>query len=289
MFASLCALGWSMAYPLIKIGYSEFGIAVSDLGSKILFAGVRFFAAGTLVIIMSIFQKRNMRATSQEASALLVFALINTALHYLFSYIGLSYIPSSRSTILDSMGGFLLIIWSSLIFKDDAFNSKKIAGCLLGFSGIVLINIAPIGTFFSEISFKGDGMIPLNACCAAAGGIMTKFISKKMDMIVATGYSMSMGGIMLFLAGAGFGIKSPWNLTAKGLVIIVLLILISAVCFGIYNILLAYHPISKVAIFNALIPILGVLFSCILLREPFMWQYALAGGIVALGIYVINR
>ena len=208
MFASLCALGWSMAYPLIKIGYSEFGIAVSDLGSKILFAGVRFFAAGTLVIIMSIFQKRNMRATSQEASALLVFALINTALHYLFSYIGLSYIPSSRSTILDSMGGFLLIIWSSLIFKDDAFNSKKIAGCLLGFSGIVLINIAPIDTFFSEISFKGDGMILLNACCAAAGGIMTKFISKKMDMIVATGYSMSMGGIMLFLAGAGFGMVS---------------------------------------------------------------------------------
>lgn len=126
VFASLCALGWSMAYPLIKIGYSEFGIAVSDLGSKILFAGVRFFTAGTLVIIMSIFQKRNMRATSQEASALLVFALINTALHYLFSYIGLSYIPSSRSTILDSMGGFLLIIWSSLILRTMLLTAKRL-------------------------------------------------------------------------------------------------------------------------------------------------------------------
>ena len=53
--------------------------------------------------------------------------------------------------------------------------------------------------------------------------------------------------------------------------------------------LLVYHPISKVAIYNALIPILGVMFSSIILKEPFMWQYILAGLIVASGIYVINN
>ena len=132
-------------------------------------------------------------------------------------------------------------------------------------------------------------MIFLNACCAAAGGIITKLISKKMDMMVATGYSMSIGGMMLILAGKAIGIQCPWNISLKGMWIVLLLILISAVCFSIYNMLLAYHPISKVAIYNALIPILGVMFSCILLKEPFMWQYILAGGVVATGIYVINK
>ena len=289
LFAAFCAFGWSLAYPLIKLGYSEIGIGANDTGSKIMFAGIRFFVAGLLVILVSVLQKKDMKVCRSEGMTLLVSALVNTALHYLFSYIGLSYIPSSRSTILDSMGGFLLIILSGILFNDDVFNSRKIIGCILGFLGVVIINITPADAFFTNISFKGDGMIFLNACCAAAGGIITKLISKKMDMMVATGYSMSIGGMMLILAGKAIGIQCPWNISLKGMWIVLLLILISAVCFSIYNMLLAYHPISKVAIYNALIPILGVMFSCILLKEPFMWQYILAGGVVATGIYVINK
>ena len=278
-----------MAYPLIKLGYSEIGIGGGDTGSKIMFAGIRFFAAGLLVTLVSALQKKNMKINRREAWTLIVFGLVNTALHYMFSYIGLSYIPSSRSTILDSMGGFLLIILSCIFFEDDKFNCRKLIGCLLGFSGVVVINIVPADTFFANISFRGDGMILLNACCAAAGGIITKLISKKMDMMVATGYSMSIGGAMLILSGAVTGGQCSFHISMKGMGIVVLLILISAVCFSVYNMLLAYHPISKVAIYNALIPILGVMFSCILLKEPFMWQYILAGGIVAAGIYVINK
>lgn len=289
LLASFCALGWSLAYPLIKLGYSEIGISSSDTGSKIMFAGIRFLVAGLMVVLVSVFQKKNMKVNCREGMALIVFALVNTALHYLFSYIGLSYIPSARSTILDSMGGFLLIILSGILFKDDVFNSRKIIGCILGFLGIVIINVAPIDAFFTNISFKGDGFILLNACCAAAGGIITKLISKKIDMMVATGYSMSIGGLMLILVGKATGIKCHWNISVKGMWIVVLLILISAVCFSIYNMLLVYHPISKVAIYNALIPILGVMFSSIILKEPFMWQYILAGLIVASGIYVINN
>ena len=287
--AMFCALGWSLAYPLIKMGYSELGIYPDDLGNKILFAGIRFFAAGILVLITGALQKRKLIIGRSEAPLLLSFALVNTTLHYLFSYIGLSYIPSSRSTILDSMGGFLLIILSCLIFDDDTFSKTKVIGCLLGFCGIAVINIAPIGTLFSDISFMGDGMILLNACCAAGGGLITRLISKKMDMLAATGYGMGIGGLLLIFTGIFTGIQHSWNMTAKGVAIVISLILISAVCFGIYNMLLAYHPISKVAIYNALIPVFGVIFSALLLNEPFMWQYAAAGLLVASGIYVVNK
>ena len=187
LLAILCALGWSLAYPFIKLGYGELQIDSADLGSKILFAGIRFFAAGLLVLAFSAVQKRKLAVTRKEVPWLTLFALVNTALHYLFSYIGLSYIPSARSTILDSMGSFFLIILSGLFLEDDTFSVKKIAGCLLGFCGILTISITPGGGLFSGISFLGDGMILLNACCAAGGGILTRFISKKMDMMTATG------------------------------------------------------------------------------------------------------
>ena len=269
LLAILCALGWSLAYPFIKLGYGELQIDSADLGSKILFAGIRFFAAGLLVLAFSAVQKRKLAVTRKEVPWLTLFALVNTALHYLFSYIGLSYIPSARSTILDSMGSFFLIILSGLFLEDDTFSVKKIAGCLLGFCGILTISITPGGGLFSGISFLGDGMILLNACCAAGGGILTRFISKKMDMMTATGYGMSAGGLMLLLVGLMVGVRQPWNLSLWGVTILFVLVLISAVCFGIYNMLLANHPISKVAIYNSLIPVFGVMFSSLLLREPF--------------------
>ena len=289
LLAILCALGWSLAYPFIKLGYGELQIDAADLGSKILFAGIRFFAAGLLVLAFSAVQKRKLAVTRKEVPWLTLFALVNTALHYLFSYIGLSYIPSARSTILDSMGSFFLIILSGLFLEDDTFSVKKIAGCLLGFCGILTISITPGGGLFSGISFLGDGMILLNACCAAGGGILTRFISKKMDMMTATGYGMSAGGLMLLLVGLMVGIRQPWNLSLWGVTILFVLVLISAVCFGIYNMLLANHPISKVAIYNSLIPVFGVMFSSLLLKEPFSWQYILAAGLTAAGVYVVNR
>lgn len=289
LLAILCALGWSLAYPFIKLGYGELQIDSADLGSKILFAGIRFFAAGLLVLAFSALQKRKLAVTRKEVPWLTLFALVNTALHYLFSYIGLSYIPSARSTILDSMGSFFLIILSGLFLEDDTFSVKKIAGCLLGFCGILTISITPGGGLFSGISFLGDGMILLNACCAAGGGILTRFISKKMDMMTATGYGMSAGGLMLLLVGLMVGVRQPWNLSLWGVTILFVLVLISAVCFGIYNMLLANHPISKVAIYNSLIPVFGVMFSSLLLREPFSWQYILAAGLTAAGVYVVNR
>lgn len=287
--AMLCALGWSLAYPLIKIGYGELAISSEDLGSKILFAGIRFLTAGLLVLFLGVLGKKNLSVKGRDMGLLILFALVNTSFHYLFAYVGLSYLPSSRSTILDSMGGFFLIVLSGLIFVDDSFNLKKLLGCVFGILGIVMINVGPADEFFSGISFKGDGMILLNAVCAAGGGIITRFISKKMDMLKATGYSMGIGGLVLIIIGKIAGVAKPWNLTLKGVVILGCLILISAVCFGIYNMLLAYHPISKVAIYNALIPVFGVVFSSLLLGEPFKWQYVAAGALVATGIFVVNK
>ena len=284
-----CALGWSLAYPFIKLGYGELQIVSTDLGSKILFAGIRFLMAGLLVLAFSGAQKRKLIISKEEMPMLALFALVNTALHYLFSYIGLSYIPSSRSTILDSMNVFFLIILSGLFLEDDTFNGKKILGCLLGFCGILTISITPGGGLFSGITFLGDGMILLNACCAAGGGMLTRFISKKMDMMAATGYGMSAGGLMLLLVGLAVGVRQPWNVTPWGVTILFILILISAVCFGIYNMLLANHPISKVAIYNSLIPVFGVMFSSLLLKEPFAWRYILAACMTAAGIYTVNR
>ena len=278
-----------MAYPLIKVGYGLFKLSSDDLGGKLLFAGARFLFAGLLVTVFCIGRKQSLEVKRKKDFAwLALLALVNTALHYMFAYIGLSNNPSARSTILDSMGGFFLILLSAALFEDERLNKRKAAGCLMGVAGIVLINVSPNGRFFDHITFLGDGMILLNALCGAFGGIITRIVSRKMNILSATGHSMTIGGAFLFLAGASIGTISAWEFQFSGIIILTVLVLISAVCFVIYNELLSFHPISEIAIYNALIPVLGVMFAAVLLQEPLKWQYFASVLLVAIGIRFVN-
>lgn len=289
LLAGFCAFGWSLAYPLIKIGYQEFQIGASDIGKKMLFAGIRFIFAGLFVILFCHFKGiKSEKNTKLGLLLLIALAIVNTTLHYMFAYIGLGYNSSSRSIILDSMGGFFLIILSTIIFADDKMSLNKVIGCALGILGIISINIKPGENFFADITFLGDGMILLNACCAAVGGVITRFISKKMNVIVATGSSMTLGGILLFIIGLIMGGKPDFAISVKGIIVMIILILISSLCFSVYNELLSYHPMSKIAIYNALIPVLGVIFAALLLKEQLKWQYFIAVATVAIGIYLVN-
>lgn len=290
VFAMICAMGWALAFPLIKIGYRELHIAAADTGSKILFAGIRFTFAGVLVLLFCLLRREDLHIRSGNTVRwILLFALVNTTLHYLFSYVGLGYIPSSRGTILDSMGNFFLILFSCALFPDDFLTWKKLAGCLLGLGGIFLINFEPGGELFSNITFMGDGMLLLNAVFSAGGGIITRIISQKTSIMAATGYSMTIGGLALCLISCAIGPAAAWTLSPAGVLVIGALVVISAVCFYIYNQLLAYHPISKVAIFCSFVSVLGVFYSALLLGEPLKWQYIAAALIVSGGVYIVNR
>ena len=279
-----------MAYPLIKMGYGIFEISADDLGGKLLFAGVRFLLAGLLVTVFCVFRKTRLELKrKKDVSWLLLLALVNTALHYMFAYIGLGNNTSGRSTILDSMSGFFLIFLSTAFFADDKLNKRKVIGCVMGFAGIVLINIEPDGNFFENITFGGDGMILLNALCGAFGGVITRVVSRKMNIMSATGCSMATGGALLLAAGFCMGTSGAWSFQVGGIIVLTALVLISAVCFAVYNELLAVYPISEIAIYNALIPVLGVMFAALLLNEPLKWQYFAAVLLVAVGICIVNK
>ena len=132
-------------------------------------------------------------------------------------------------------------------------------------------------------------MILLNALFSALGGLLTRVVSKKMYIMTATGLSMMIGGGLMLLIGLLIGQDRPWVITLKGLLILFVLIMISAVCFAIYNELISWHPISKIAIYSALIPVLGVIFAALILKEELKWQYFISVLMVAAGIYLVNK
>lgn len=289
IFAFTAAFAWGWAYPLIKLGFAEFGITPDQTGSKMLFAGVRFAISGLIILAMAKGAHRSFEMSTSVRGwvFILIFALLNTSIHYACFYIGLSHSAGSRAAILNSLSVFTLVILACVAYPyTDRLNASKVVGCVLGFVGILALNIG--GADSGGFTWLGDGMIIGNALCSAAAGLMTRKMNRHIDVFVGTGYSLLVGGILLAIPGLAIGGTVPM-VTAWGIVILLLLIAISTVAFGLYNKLLSCNPVGKVAIFNSLIPVIGAVSSCICLGEPFYWKYAFAAILAAAGIYTINQ
>lgn len=285
LFAITAAMAWGWAYPLIKLGLEQFYIASDDTWGKALFAGIRFSIAGLIVLIIAKALKREFKVKKENVKLLFMLALFNTALHYFCFYLGLSYSYGSRASILNSLSTFLLVISACIIFPEEKMSKAKVLGCILGFSGLLILNIGAGAS--GSFTLLGDGMIILNAVCSVIGGLLTRVITKRMDAIVATGYSLFFGGVMLSGAGLIMGGRVS-KVEPVGFVTLAGLVLISSLAFSLYNQLLKFNSVGKVAIYNALIPVFGTVLSCIFLGEAFSIRYLFAGLLVSGGIFVIN-
>lgn len=289
IFAFTAAFAWGWAYPLIKLGFAEFGITPDQTGSKMVFAGVRFAISGLIILAVAKGAHRSftMSTGARGWAFIAIFALINTAIHYACFYIGLSHSAGSRAAILNSLSVFTLVLLACVAYPStDRLNAGKLAGCALGFVGILALNIGGVDS--GDFTLLGDGMIVGNALCSAAAGLMTRKMPLHADVLVGTGHSLLIGGVLLAIPGAAMGGTLP-AVTPWGVGILAMLIGISTIGFGLYNKLLSCNPVGKVAIFNSLIPVIGAVSSCICLGEPFYWKYALAAALAAAGIYIINR
>jgi len=293
VFAFTAAFLWGWAYPLIKLGFAEFEITTEMTGSKMLFAGIRFFLSGLIILSVarmthrSFGPKETAKADIWESGLfLLAFTLLNTTLHYACFYVGLSYSHGSRAAILNSLSVFVLVILACMFFKSDKLTLRKAIGCAIGFAGILTLNLS--GEESGSFTLLGDGMIILNALCGACAGLMTRGVGQRVDMFVGTGYSLGIGGALLMIPGLLMGGTLP-HVTITGLFYLLMLIGISTIGFTLYNKLLTCNPVGKIAIWNSLIPVVGAVTSCLCLHEAFVWNYAIAAMLTTAGIYVINK
>ena len=289
LFATLSALTWAFAFPLIKLGLNAFDIVGDDTGAKTLFAGIRFFIAGLITLIIAKTGRKSFKISGKNNIGwLCLYSVVNTSLHYFFFYVGLSNLSGSRSSIIDSLSTFFLIILACIIFKDEHMTAKKTIGCILGFSGIIIINISFGETSRGTFTFLGDGMLFMSALCSAFGGGLTRIVTKKIDSLVATGISLALGGGIMIIMGVIMGGKIT-HITVEGIVILILLVLVSAIGFSLYNKLISCNPVGEIAIFNSLIPVFGAILSCVILGEPFYLKYVAAILLVVAGVYIINK
>ena len=79
LFAIIAMFYWGCAFTFIKLGMKEYAISNDDTAGKMLFAGIRFFLAGIITLIITYKRETNIKIKSlKDFSWLFLFGFGNT-------------------------------------------------------------------------------------------------------------------------------------------------------------------------------------------------------------------
>jgi drug/metabolite transporter (DMT)-like permease len=257
--ALLCCALWGSATPAIKIGKSL--LIEDNVESTILFAGIRFFAAGIItVLIYSIARRKLLYPKLKNMPKVLTVSTFQTVIQYIFFYVGLSLTTGVKGTVLSGSSAFFIVILAALVFKTENLTFKKVLACLVGFAGMLLVNL-------NGLDFNmgwGELFVIISTISYAFSSMFMKKFSAYEDPVVISGYQFIIGGAFMIVAGLLFGGKISFGDTT-GVVILVYLSFLSAVAYAVWGVLLKYNPASKVSIYNFTTPVFGSILSYIFL------------------------
>ena len=289
VLASLCCLLWGSAYPAIKTGYALFDIAAGDIPSKLLFAGYRFMFAGLVLLALAMFTRRNVFVLNRgNLFSTCLLGLTMTSLQYVFFYVGLAYTTGVKSSILNAATTFFSVLLAHYLYRNDRLNLRKVAGCLIGFAGVVVVNFSKDLLDF-DFTLLGEGFVVISMFILSATSIYGKKLSQTMDAVVLTGYQLGIGGFVLVVAGYAAGGKLE-GFTPGSTALLAYMVVLSSVAYSLWTTLLKYNRVGMVVVFNLLIPIFGAVLSAIFLGESVLeWKNIVALALVCGGIWLVTR
>lgn len=280
---------WGTAIPLIKSTYVELAIGREDTGLKILLAGIRFFLAGLMTFTYFKIRNKGHRIDYKKINLkfIVILALIQTSLQYIFYYIGLSHVAGVKSSIIQSTNGFIVVLISAVLLPDEKVNPNIILALILGILGIFITNYTG-ESLSGSLRFSGEGFILIATFFNALASVMLRKYGKGENPFVVTSFQFILGSLLLIVLGialtGGF-----LALTPKGMVMILYGSFISACAFSIWTWVLQQYSANEFGVYKLFIPIFGSLFSVLALGEAFTVNMAAGLALVLLGSLILNK
>ena len=289
--AFFCCFLWGSASPAIKIGYELFTIGAGDLASRFVFAGVRFFLAGMMVIAFgSAQQRRFLHPSGNSWKYVFVLMTFQTILQYIFFYTALAHTSGVRGSVINAAGTFFSLFLAAFVFRFEKLTAAKVTGSIAGFLGVLLIVTAGASSG-GAVSFAGEGCMVIAAFANAVAGCYIKKFSAKENPVTLSGWQFFCGGIVLMLAGLALG--GRLRPTGAGAFLLLLYMgFISAGAYTLWGILLKYNDVSRITILGFMNPVLGVLLSALFLgegKEAFSIRVFCALVLVSIGIILSGK
>lgn len=274
---------WGSTYLAIRV-------AVETMPS-LLMAGVRFFVAGLVIFIAILARKggNGVRVTRREvASSALIGSLLCLGGNGLVT-IAEEKVPSALAALLVASVPLWVVLWRFV--ARDRIPPTTLAGVVVGFIGVAIL-VLP-GEHPGGADITGMLTVVLAASLWATGSFFSKRVSLPRDPFLSTSVQMLTGGAIMTLAGLlrgeAAGVDVASFSTASLLAFAYLIVFGSLLAFTAYVWLLQHAPISKVATYAYVNPVVAIFLGWLILDETITTTIVVGATVIVASVAAIVR
>lgn len=277
------SLTWGTTYLAIRIGVLHY--------PAFLFAGVRQFTAGIILMFIALLTNKNKDLSKQNVLRQMLIGFLMLTIGNGCVTWGEKYIPSGVAALICSIMPIFAVGLNLISAKREQMNLSIGIGMLLGFFGVGLIFKDDIGAFSNHQYLAGIFSVLLATISWASGSIINKKHVNKVNPIFNSGMQLFFGGLFMLIGSPvidSYQGLQLWN-TDGFLALCYLIIFGSVLAYGAYMFALGALPVGIATIYAYINPLVAVILGYLILSEPLNIYTAMAFITIVAGVFLVNR
>ncbi|MFB7058178.1 EamA family transporter [Streptomyces vinaceus] len=271
---------WGSTYLAIRI--------VVRTMPPFLSAGVRFLAAGLLLLglVALRYGPGALRATRRQAGSAVVVGLLLVLGGNGLVVLAETSVPSGLAALLIAAVPMWLVVLRTA--TGDRPPLRTLGGVLLGFAGLAVLTAPGIT---GEVRLSGVVLVVVASALWSLGSFSASKLSLPDNPFTGSGYQMLAGGaggiVVALVRGEHRSLEWASFSTASWLALGYLVLFGSLVAFTAYVWLLRAAPLSLVATYAYVNPVVAVALGALILDEALTVPILVGGAIVVVAVCVI--
>jgi len=274
---------WGSTYLAIRV--------VVETLPPFLSAGVRFIVASGVLALWLVARGgiARLRVSADELRSVGIVGVALLLFGNGFVQMGERDVPSGLAALLIGSVPLWVVVYRRI--AGERIGGMTLGGVLLGFAGVGFLAL-PRG-ISGEVAPVGLAFILVASACWAWGTFISKRLRLPRDPLVSTTLQQLLGGIGLVVAAVVTGEvfrldPEAWSMRSL-LALAYLVVFGSLVAFSAYTWLLVHVPVSTVATYAYVNPVVAVLLGAAVLAEPVTGSILIGAAMVITAVAFIVR
>ncbi len=254
-------LVWGSTFLAIRIGVREL--------PPFLFAGMRFFVAGTAIYLWMI-ARGNPSPAGREWAAASLLAVPIFVMDYGLLFWAEKRVPSGMAAVMMATIPAFTALAEILILRTQRLTLRLTCALLLGIGGVAVL-VSPAGFGAGAIDAKGSVALVIAAVGWSFASVFTRKLPLPASKVMSSGSQMLAGGVLLTVAATVLGEFKGFHVqtvsVSAWISLLYLIVAGSIVAFTAYIWLIGHESPTRVGTYAYVNPLVAVLLGYFLAGE----------------------
>ena len=274
-------LVWGTTYLAIRIGVEHL--------PPVLFTGLRWLAAGPIMLVFLLFKKYKLPNKNDILHLGISGLLLLGGGNGLVVFAEKS-VPSGLTALLITTVPFWVVGIEAILPQGKRINSTIVIGLLLGLTGTALIFGGDLKSLFDSSHIGGVIGLMFAVVLWSVGTLYSKYKKVTVKPLMGAATQMIIAGLVITALGLILGEGSEFHFSTNGFYAYLYLVLFGSILgYGSYVYAIAHLPISLVATYAYVNPIIALFLGWLILDEQISVWIVIAALVILLGVTLVKR